>query len=133
VLRSYLRAFVTSDAGLFGAVVAHGARRMEEDAGADLEQRLVQRVRATDYTRIPVDSIVALPEVRFYDREAAPDDVRAMTPLRDDEVVLDIPVRLERAGNVRLFGPRIVLVLRRSDEAGLLQVVAAGESDAPWP
>ncbi len=132
LVRAYVRAFVSTDATAFAPLLAQGARRLEEDAGVDLEQSLVRRVRANDYSRLKIGTVVAYEDIRVSTREDAPRRFSIADGAREGDLLVEVPVRAPRVSGVRLFGPMISLLVRRGGDTGGLQIAGVAEEDAPW-
>ncbi len=131
LVRGYFRALVGGDAAAFRPLLASGARRLEEGAAADLAPALEKRLQRVDYSHLSFESVAAYDELRVIPFEDAPDALRGTQGTREGDVLVDVPMVVQRAGGVRVFGPEVLFVLRRAD-GGAWQIAAVRETDAPW-
>jgi hypothetical protein len=132
LVRAYFRAFVSGDASAFGTLLAHGARQLAEGSSAELSTALERRLRAVDYSHLSFESLAAYDEVRVVPFDVAPEARRVSDWMREGDVLVEVPVRVQEVGVVRVFGPKVVLLLRRADGLGPWQIAAVRETDGPW-
>jgi hypothetical protein len=133
LVRAYFRVFVGGDPAAFAPLLAAGARRLEEGVSAgDLAVGLERRLHAVDYSHVPLESLAAYDEVRVTAFEDALDDVRGAEAMHEGDVLVDVPMRVQRVSGVRVFGPRVLLLLRREDGRGPWRIAAIREPDGPW-
>lgn len=134
LLHSYFRAFMGGDGTALGVLVAHGAKRLDDGASnPDLLRSLEHRLRNVDYSHLPVDQVAAYEDVRVSPFETVPTHVQSQALMLPGDVLLDVPMRIQQVGLVRMFGPRVEIVVRRASGRGAWQIVALRELDAPWP
>jgi hypothetical protein len=142
VLHGYLRAFVSGDGAALSGIVLHDARRLD-DTGGDLLQNLASRMRGVDYSHVSPESVAAFEDVRVMSYSdlsgsaKAPvvgvvaEELRRPDPMRDGDVVCEMPMRTRRVSGVRLFGERVVFLVRRVAD-GSLKIAGLAEEGAPW-
>jgi len=132
LVRAYVRAFSTGDVSSFAPILAHGARRLEDGSPGDLAPSLERRLRSVDYSRLPVESAAAYEDVRVVGYDVAPEALQRSLRMRDGDVAVEVPIRLEWVAGLRLFGARVVLLLRREAGAHAWKIAGVREDDGPW-
>jgi hypothetical protein len=131
LVRAYFREFVARDES-FTSLLAPGARRLDIVPGADLASNLAKRVRAIDYSHVPFDVVASYDELRIVPYEVAPEALRASLGMNAAEVAVEVPIHLQRMGLVRVFGPRVVLVVRRDGRRRGWKIGGVLEEEGPW-
>jgi hypothetical protein len=133
LVRAYFRAFAARGGHEFAALLTRDARRLG-DAGTppDLLTALDHRVANIDYARAPLESMVAYDDARIIAYDAAPATLRHMDLMVEGDVLVDVPVGSPLVANVRLFGPKVALVLRRDEPSERWRIAGVNE-DGPWP
>ena len=132
LVRLYFEAFTLADASAFAPLLASQARRFELGHTAELGASLERRIHAVDYSHLSVDAAAAYEDLRLVPYEAASPSVRAADAMRAGDVLVNVPVRTEMSGSVRLFGPHLGLVFRREGRAGSWKIAVVDEADGPW-
>jgi hypothetical protein len=132
VARAYFRAFEGGDFAAFVPLLLRGARRLDDGGATDLAAALERRLRSIDYSRLSADAVAVYDAARIVPFEDASGEERRACEMHDGEVLIDVPMRVERASGVRVFGPRVVLVVRHVTAPGGWQIAAVRELDGPW-
>ncbi len=127
---AYFRAFTAGDASVFGSLVARNAKRVDDEGSFDLVPALVQRMRAIDYSHLAVDQVVSQDAVQMTECVGPPSGCPAGAEQGD--IVLDIPIRVQELGVVKLFGSRVEMVVRRFAPPSGWLIVSLREPGAPW-
>jgi hypothetical protein len=132
LVRAYFHAFAPGDGPGFAPLLARDARRVDDRSPSDLAASLEGRLRAIDYAHAPLDAVAAYDEIRIVSYEAAPEKLRIADGMREGDVLVEVPMRLQRVGIVRLFGARVVLVVRRDGKGTSWKIAGVREDDGPW-
>jgi len=132
ILHAYFRAFASGDASAFLPLLARSARHVEDGSSTDLATSLEKRLRTVDYTHLAFDVVAFYDDARIIPFEVASDHLQRPLGMRPGDVLIDVPIRIQQLGIVRIFGPRVELVLRRDDPRGTWQIAAVREPDGPW-
>jgi hypothetical protein len=130
LLHAYFRAFSAGDAAAFAPLLARGAIRAGAGGTADLLPSLAKRLTTADYSHVPFELVAAYDRASVVPYEAARDATRADAKMQADDVLVDVPVRLQYGAQGRIFGPRVILVLRREGKSWVIAVVK--EDEGPW-
>jgi hypothetical protein len=132
LVHAYFRAFLGGEGPSFGPLLTRDARRLDGDSPSDLAASLEARIRAVDYSHMPMDGVVAYGELRLVAYDAAPERMRELDAMREGDVLVDVPMRVQRFGIMRVFGARVVLVLRREGSGGAWKIAGVREDGGPW-
>jgi len=131
LVHAYFRAFSTGEAGAFVPLLARGAIRVVGAGGtADLFPSLAKRITTADYSHVPFELVAAYDRANVVPFDAASHATRADAKMQADDVLVEVPVRLQYGAQGRLFGPRVMFVLRREGKSWLIAVVK--EDEGPW-
>ena len=133
LVRAYFRAFIGGDASAFGAILSRSARHLEGGPSGDLADSLARRLHTVDYSGVSLDAVAGYDDIRIVPHAVAPEEVRGPARMVEGDVWVEVPVRLQRDGVTRLFGSRVVMILRREEEGGAWKIAVVGEDDGPWP
>jgi hypothetical protein len=120
--RSFFRALLSSDAAALRELVSP---QMNATDAATLE-------RHTDgvaQLHLSVDTVAALDAARVGTFESAPRALRDEAVMQAGDVVVVVPIKVERPAGSRLFGPRVLLVLRRDSAKGGYRIVRVVDDD----
>ncbi len=127
---AYFRALTAGDASVFGTLVARSAKRVDDEGSFDLVPALVQRMRAVDYSHLAVDQVVSYDDVQMSECTSPPSG--CPTGAERGDMLLDISIRVQELGVVKLFGPRVQMVVRRFAAPSGWLIVSLREPGAPW-
>jgi hypothetical protein len=96
---------------------------------ASLVETWRQRMHAHEYRRLAGMNLVRVERIERYGWAdlSAPDAPARPPDMRPDEVYVRVPLEVTRVAGERLFGERLLLLLRR--EGGKYKIAAYGEAD----
>jgi len=122
--RAFFRALLASD-----AAALHELSSSQIDAAS-----LTSLERRTDgiaLLHLSVDTVAALDATRIATFDVAPRALRDETTMQLGDALVVVPIKLERPGGVRVFGPRVVLLLRRDGAQGAYRIVKVLADETP--
>jgi hypothetical protein len=133
VVRAYFRAFAGGNALEFASLVVRDAHRIGDGEPSQLLTSLEHRLSAIDYTHAPLDSMVAYDDARVTPYDAVSTALRERDLLVAGDVLVEVPMTSQQMSGVLLFGPKVVLALRRDGRSARWRIAAVDEEGGPWP